>query len=205
LSSSSATLSLFALDLTAVTTAWNKTKLDELARARPDSRVAAMLSAPLGGHIVDGGRPAAEALAAVPAPDARAVFDALAEDHAVAGVWDAPADVVSEVFAALARVSRRRDLVLTALEAEAQFSYPTQLLEEPFVDSADARGGLVTLLADPARLEAALQATREALGLPEGSFISISPALFHELLEELLTVLEKATRPGLALVVQRTP
>ena len=178
------TLSLFAVDLTLATDIYRRRAFaDVLARA-PRGRVASLL-------------------ADDEEPHPRDLFDAVIEDLAVAAVWDADATVLGDAFASLAKVTRRPELELKALEAHAAPAYPADLLDTPFVERPDSTSGLVILLGDPAPLEAAALAVKRALELPLGAFQTQAPQLWRDFLEALQPVLLAASSGGNSLLAHK--
>lgn len=182
---SSRALSLFAVDLGAATEIWRQRAHDEIVNVAPRGRLASLLSA--GDE-----------------PHRRDVFDAIVEDLAEAALWDAPVQILADAFASLAKVSRRSELELDRLDAEAAPAYPAELLDLPFVERADSANGLVILCGDAALLEAGARAVRKALELPVGAFPTTEPQLWRDLLEALPAILAAAAQPGFALLAQRS-
>jgi hypothetical protein len=183
---SSTSYCLFAADLSAVLDLWKRRAFDPIVAANRRGRLAAVLSAKAAG--VDG---------------QRALFDALVEDIASARLWDAPANALAEVFSALARIAKRKELELAALDGRAPFAYPPELLDEPSVEHAGGHAGLVVWLHEPGQVKAAQAALEGALELPVGAFPAADPALWRDLCEALAPVLDAATRPGGALLALR--
>jgi hypothetical protein len=177
------TLSLFAVDLAQASDIHRRgAHADVLVRA-PHGRTASLLSGD--------------------EPHPRELFDAVVEDLAAASLFDAPAAILAEAFASLAKVTRRPELELKAMEAHAAPAYPAELLDTPFVERSDAHSGLVILLGDPAPLEAAALGVKRALDLPLGAFETKDPALWRDLLESLQPVLLAASSGGRSLTAQR--
>ena len=196
----SPTCTLLALDLAAVTEAWRSSALDTLCAARPGGRLAALLAAPVEGVIIDCKRTAAAALAPVTLGERREVFDALAEDLALAALFDAPAEALAVVLGALGRLAKRTDLGLAGDEA---FAYPDDLLEDPGVQSSDRSGGLTTWLSGPPQIPAALAALPEALAAADTAWPGLDPRLARDLLEALAPLLRAAEKPAVVIVARR--
>jgi hypothetical protein len=199
-------LTLLTIAPEEVLNAWRGQALDALARLRPRGRLAALLAEPLDGMIVDGGQPASRALAPFGAPSQRRVWDALLEDLAIAGLHDAPATTLSEVFAALVKLSGREGLAAARLDGAAEPAYPEALLEPPGASgpvSVGGKLGFVVWIDDEVTARAALDAARKALSLPPGAFASADPAMWRDLAETLVDVLAAAAHPGRALLASR--
>lgn len=193
-------ITLFGVDLAAVHEGWRTRTIDELIVARPRGRVASLLAGPLDGVIVDGGRAAPAALGGVTPESRRAVFDALVEDMAAVAVFDVPAPALTDVFGALARLSGREELLAARLDAGATAAYPSELLQEPFVEHATSGAGLAAWISNPALGAAAHAAARKAVDLPAGSFPTAEPTIFLDVAEALVPALAVAARVGGALV-----
>jgi hypothetical protein len=189
-------ISLYSVDLSAVFEAWRKTPLDRLVARFPRGRVAAIMAGPLDGVIVDGGRPAPQALGGVTPESRREAFDALVEDLADEALHDAPADELTQLFATIAKLAGRATLHVHALDAAAVPAYPPELLDAPSVEDAATGKGLMTWLSDPSLTGAARDAVRK------GSFTS-SPPIVGDLADILTRLLDAAARPGQSLVAQR--
>jgi hypothetical protein len=185
----SRTISLFTLDLPTACDAWRTRPLDRLARNAPRGRVACLLA----GGGVDGARPCEQAFSTAPPERRRAAFDAVAEDLAVAWLWDAPAVSLVEALASMARLAGRSAIELQV--DAAQPAYPAELLEDPFVERPDSRQGLFIWLSDPSAIKSAASALSRAKDLPAGSFRSTDPILWRDLLDGLAPLLQ-AARPG---------
>ncbi len=182
-------LSLFTLDLPAACDAWRTRPLDRVTRVAPRGRVACLIA----GGDLDAAKSGEQAFATAPGERRRAAFDALAEDLAVAWLWDIPGAALVEALAALARLAGRSALELH-LDA-AQPAYPTELLDEPFVERPDSRQGLFIWLSDPSVIKAGASALARAKDLPAGSFRAADPALWRDILDGLTPVFQ-AARPG---------
>lgn len=198
-----ATITLFGVDLARVHEAWRTRTIDRLIGERPRGRIASLLAGPLDGVVVDGGRPAPAALAGVSPESRRAIFDALVEDLAEVALFDTPAPVLTDVFGAIARLSGREALLAPRLEAAAAAAYPSELLQEPFVQDASSGGGLVAWISDPALASVAHAAARKAVDLPAGAFPTAEPTIFYDVADALVPVLAIAARVGGALVALR--
>ncbi len=182
---SSRAISLFAVDLGAATEIWRQRAHDEIVSVAPRGRLASLLAG--GGE-----------------PHRRDLFDAIVEDLAESALWHAPAQILADAFASLAKVSKRDGLKLDRLEADAAPAYPAELLDLPFVERADSTEGLVILSGDAALLEAGARAVRKALELPDGAFHTAQPQLLRDLLEALPRVLASAAQPGFVLLAQKS-
>jgi hypothetical protein len=210
---STLTMTMMAVDLSAVVDVWRSKDLTSVTNAAPHGRVASLLrknngggaarsaeGGPVGVSPTGGPRGLAAALSI---DEQRELFDALAEDLAKATLWDAPAGPLAEALAAIAKVAKHPELEASTLEASKHWAYPPELLDQPFVDRSDRRGGLLIWLSDPALVTAAQKAAERVLELPPGSFKAQDPALQRDLLETLASVLAKAARPGFSLVALR--
>lgn len=198
------TISLHAANLGAVIQDFRTRPLDHFLTKAPRGRLAAVLSAPLDGVIVDGSRVAAKALAGVGALGRRAIFDALVEDLALASVFDAAAPALAEVMAAAAKLAGREELAAARLDADAAPAYPPELLADaPGAVAQDNRIGLVTWLSDATLAGAAAVAVRKLLEHPPDAFPSADPSLFRDLAESLVPVFRHAATAGHAVVAQR--
>jgi hypothetical protein len=187
------TLSLHVVDLAAVNQAWEGKSLDALISAAPRGRVACLLSGPVGGVVVDGRRPAAQA---VPAAQRRDMFEAMVEDLAVASIHDVPEDGLNAVLAVIARVSGKHDLALDRLRKR---SSPAS----PVLTDADGRSCAVWSVDTPV-LEAARAVVDDAslrdADLPEARVAGVDKSHIHDVLDALGPIFVALSTPGVSLV-----
>jgi len=159
-----ATVTLLAVDLADAERRWRRETLAERVAAVPGGRLAT--AARLEPVVAAARRgPLAQVAAALPALEARGLFDALVEDLAAAAIHDAPFSALAEVCDKLARAAKLRALELAALEA-APLAYPAELRAEPRPDTADGRAAFVIWL-DGGRLADA-RAAAETLARQSG-------------------------------------
>ena len=161
-----ATVTLLAVDLADAERRWRRETLAERVAAVPGGRLAtAARLAPVAAAARRG--KLAQVAAALPALDARGLFEALLEDLATAAIHDAPFSTLADLCDRLARTAKLRALELAALEA-APLAYPAELRAEPRPDTADGRAAFVVWL-DGARLRLdEARAAAEALAQKAG-------------------------------------
>ncbi len=210
-SSTVRTTTLYAVRLEAVREAWTGETIQHARAAAPRGRLAALIGPPATppfDHLddVDRGQPPARLMLSLTLPNARRLWDALLEDRAVAALYDAPALTLAEVFAAIASVSHRRELDSMRLDQAAEPAYPPELLEPAGASGPMSVGGHITYVVwmGPAEAATARTALASASTLPVGSFPTQEPALWRDLAESLLPVLEAAARPRHSLVATRS-
>jgi hypothetical protein len=199
-------ITLLVVDEAGLARSFRDQTLDDLVTARPRGRVAAVCSAPIDGMVVDGSRPAAQALAAASPAGRRRVWDALIEDLSLASLWDAPATTLSEVFAAIAKVAHRDELAASRLDGRGDPAYPLDMLEAPGASgpiSVGGKVGYVRWLDDPTLASAAAAAANQAASLPPGAFPTADPALWRDLLDSIAALLAAAAQPERALLASR--
>jgi hypothetical protein len=183
------TITLLTVDLPAACEAWRSRPLERVARVAPRGRIDCLLAK----KELDGAKPAAQALVAAGPDQKRAAFDALAEDLAVAWLWDAPAAALGESLSAVAKLAGRSQLEFHLYAA--QPAYPAELLDEPFVERPESQQGLFIWLSDPSVIKAGMSALARAKDLPAGSFRSADPVLWRDLVDGLTPIFH-AARPG---------
>lgn len=139
-----ATVTLYAVDLADAERRWRSETLAERVAAVPGGRIAALAQT---ARAAAPGKQATldETAAALSPLEARALFEGLLEDLAVAAVHDAPFSPLAEICDRLARRLEIRALELAALEA-GPLVYPTELRAEPRADTADGRAAFVVWL-----------------------------------------------------------
>ena len=199
------TTSLFVVDSAALTEAWEKKPLDAMIAAAPRGRVACLLSGPLGGVVVDGRRPAAQAVPAAQRPD---MFAAFLDDLSVASLHDVPEEGLNAALAVIARVSGKHDFSLDRLRKRSAPASPT-------TNGDEGRGCAVWSL-EPAVLEAVSNAVarfsapedgaslRDA-DLPEARVAGVDKSHIQDVIESLSPILRAMTRPGVRLFAQDSP
>ena len=205
------TVTLFAVRMEAVREAWLKEPIARAAGAFPRGRLAAMAGPPATPPLdrldqLDRAEPPAKLTLALSPVQTRQIWDALLEDRAVAALYDAPSLTLAEVFATIARVAGRRELDTMHLEQAAEAAYPPELLEPPGASGPMSVGGRISYIVWMGAAEAAVakNALAGALSLPVGAFPTQEPALWRDLAESLLPVLDAAARPRHSLVATRS-
>ena len=177
-----ATVTLLAVDLADAERRWQRESIADRVAAAPGGRVATAARLEPVAAAARRGK-LAQVAAALPALEARGLFEALLEDLAVAAIHDAPFSALAEVCDKLARAAKLRALELAALEA-APLAYPAELRAEPRPDTADGRAAFVVWLDGPRAADA--RAAAESLARQSGD----------ELAEALAAVLVGPTVVG---------
>jgi hypothetical protein len=193
--SGSTTLSLHAVDLALVMYDWHNRPIDVIVAMLPRGRVACMLSGPIGGVVVDGRRPPAQALAMV-APEARsALFEALVEDHAMASLHDVPEGGLNAALAVLSRLAERHELALPRLREGAAAACPIDEDSDTgcvaFVVERDAVPAARLVVGDPSLRD---------VDLPEARIAGVDTGHIRDVLAALEPVLTALSSPDVSLI-----
>jgi hypothetical protein len=203
-------VTLFAVRLEAVREAWTHEAVAEHMRRVPRGRMAALCGAPATPPFdkldaTDRAQPPANLLLSLGPARARLLWDALCEDGASAALYDAPALVLADVLATVAKLAQKPSFDTMRLDHAAEPAYPPELLEPPGASGPISVGGRITYKVWMGAAEAAVAraALARALSLPAGAFPAQDAEMWREVGEGLLPVLDAAARARHSLLAGR--